>query len=382
MIKRVRHQILQENLGNFGLDEKASDDRAQLGIMSERNAAPPAAPPPVPKKLPLEINRPTSSLQSPAEPFILKSPWTIDSPAAFSIGSLPISPSRRSNQPSPSRDISLSSKSDNLQPRLIPKEVVNYRLSANEEWLEKRRQSRLMFRNDFRQSVSSMEEKRVSQAFSDSPTLGLHGAATTLLSISADRKWASDFVSNGLTITDTRTPSSPIDDRGSRTSGRGYDTLLSRQRSQGGSQGSRDSRSNSILQNPVHNLQRTGSEASQDSIFGLRAAPLSPPLSDRNSGADHWAIQKQALATTQQVPGFGKEIESGLEVVSSVDHDNEKMLAYENNIPQHTPTTSIRSIDHPIRHDTSFYKLGGFCEGSKTILAGGAGLKKSTRPVV
>jgi hypothetical protein len=132
----------------------------------------------------------------------------------------------------------------------------------------------------------------------------------------------------------------------------------------------------------VHTLQRTGSEASQDSIFGLRAAPLSPPLSDRSSGADNWGTQTQTLATTLQLPDFGKGVESGLEVVSPVDHDNEKMLAYEHNIPEHTPTASMKSIDHPMRHDSSFYKFGGFCEGSKAILAGEAGLKKFKRPLV
>lgn len=382
MINRTRDQILQENLRNFKLSEKARDDRAQLSSMKQSRPAPQAPQFPVYLTSPMEVSRPNLSVQPPAaEPAMPKSPWAIDSPAGFSIGS-PISPSQRTVQRHPSQDISPSSKIDDSQPRLIPKEIVNHRLSANEEFLERRRQSRIIFQKEFRKSVSSIEEKQVSQVTSDSPTLGLYSAAITL-STSAERKRASDLVSNGSIITspileDPNIPISPIDGRASRASGSGYDSLMTRQRSQGAtSQASRASRSSSILQNPTQNLQRTGSQASQESIFGLRAAPLSPPISERGSGGDSWG----ALATTLQLPGFGMGVEPGLEVVSPVDHNNEKMLAYEDNMPEPTPTASMKSIDHPMRHDTSFYKFGGFCDGSKAILSGEAGLKKFKRPL-
>jgi len=123
------------------------------------------------------------------------------------------------------------------------------------------------------------------------------------------------------------------------------------------------------------------SQASQESIFGLRnAAPLSPPLSEhRSSGSGNWGT----LATTLQVPGFGDGVEPGLEVVDSVDHENGLMLATEGEVPvQPAPTASMKSIDYPMRHDGSFYKFGGFCEGAKQMIRGEAGFRVMKRPSV
>jgi hypothetical protein len=47
-----------------------------------------------------------------------------------------------------------------------------------------------------------------------------------------------------------------------------------------------------------------------------------------------------------------------------------------------TPTTPLRSLDYPIRHDSSFYKLGGFCEGAKVLVRGEQGFKIVKRPSV
>ena len=384
MMSGVRVRILQDNLRSFQLDEKDKDDRAQLSSMKQRKPVPPASPTSALATSSLGTCKPTLSIQTPSEPVMPKSPWAIDRPAEFSISS-PFSPSTKTSQPYPSRDIPPASESGNQQPRLIPKEIVNYRLSANEEFLERRRQSRIMFQKEFRQSVSSIDENRVSQAYSISPTRALQGPATTVLGSSADRNRLGEYINNGPVAASpvlggSRTPTSPIDGVRSRANSSGYDVLLTRERSQGGSQGSRDSRPTS--QNAVYNLQRTSSEASQESIFGLRAAPLSPPLSDRSSGADNGGTQTQTLARTLQLPGFGEGVEPGIEVVSPVDRDNEKMLAYEDKVLPQTPAASVRSIDHPMRHDSSFYKFGGFCEGSKAILVGEAGLKKFKRPLV
>lgn len=349
----IRDKILREKLENFKL-ETTKDDRAQLSSMKLQSNSQSDQATEVRPVSPVSIKRPSLAVEPPAfEPVKPKSPWTIDSPSQFNIGTPMTSPG--TSQQRFSRDISPSSKPDGPSPCLIPKEQVNYRLSANEEFLERRRQSRILWQKEFRQSISSIEENRVSEVFTDIPGGSL--IASPIL----------------------EGPVSPVDAPRSRASSSGYDTLMTRQRSQGqASQQSRGSRTSSILQD---RQQRTASQASQESIFGIRAsAPLSPPLSEhRTSGQDNWGI----LATTLQLPGFGEGVEQGLEVVSHVDHDNGLILANERHIlNQPTPTASLKSIDHPMRHDSSFYKFGGFCEGAKAIIRGELGFKVVKRPSV
>ncbi len=347
------------------VEEKPKDDRAQLASMrmerspTLRKPLPTSAqslPSPVSPLQPLQIITP--ALEDPPLPRMPHNPWAIDSPSQFHLGA-PVNsaagpPQRRQS----SRDLSPSSlpEGDN---RLISRDVVRFRVDANEEFLERRRQSRLSFLNELRKSVSSIDEDRERETFVDaplitSPILGSSGMAT-----------------------------SPIDGRSSRPSLNGYDTLMTRQRSQGqASQGTRSSRTSSILQ------ERQGQrQDSQDSIFGLRAAPLSPPPSEHRTsgGTDTWGtLGGEALATTLQTPDFGKGVEPGIEVVTGIDYDNEKIAVgpNESGYRQPTPTASMKSIDYPIRHDTSFYKFGGFCEGSKAVLRGENGFKIVKRPSV
>lgn len=367
---------LKDQLSQAGLlkslEGTPHDDRSQLSSMRQRSPSlrkpvpPPSRPSPSAAWASLQTSPPT--LQTPpSEPIQPRNPWSIDSPSQFDLGaqasgSLGASPRRRD-----SRDISPSSKPDDQTNRLIPKEVVHFRLSANDEFLERRRQSRIIFQNELRKSVSSIEENRVSETFSDravSPVI------------------TSPVVGSAAFV------SSPVDGRGSRSSLNGYDTLMTRQRSQGqASQGTRSSRTSSILQDPRPQERptqlRQERQDSQDSIFGLRAsAPLSPPLSENRSSGESWGAP---LATTLRVPGFGSGVESGLEVVTNIDYDNEKMVvsrAEDANYQQPTPTASMRSIDYPMRHDSSFYKFGGFCEGGKAMIRGEEGFRIVKRPSV
>jgi len=382
----VRDRVLQENLQNFKLEEKANDDRAQLSSMRQLSASREEKTSPSLSQqwsqlsTPLVETRPTLAVQPPViEPVMPKSPWVISSPAQFAIGSpLGTSPWRIS------RELSPSSKFEEPIPRLIGRDVVSHRLSENEDFLERRRQSRILFQKQLRTSITSIEECRVSEAFSDSsifnsPTLG----HAPMLPLATDRKRLNGAIGNGSygspTMGEARSPHSPIDGRTSRGSTSGYDTLITRQRSQGhASLASRGSRTDSIIQD---RLQRADSQTSQDSIFGNRAAaPLSPPLSEhRSSGNDKW----DTLATTLQLPDFGEGVEQGIEVVDPVDHENGLMLASEGEVhvvSQPTPTESVKSIDHVMRHDTSFYKFGGFCDGARAMLKGESGLKIVKRP--
>jgi len=110
---------------------------------------------------------------------------------------------------------------------------------------------------------------------------------------------------------------------------------------------------------------------------------LSPPDSEhRSSGSgvdNNWA----GLATTLKVPGYGQGVESGLEVVEKHEFDDEKMVVGEGSGHiQPTPTASMKSIDYPMRHDSSFYKFGGFCEGARAMIRGDTGFKVVKRPSV
>ncbi|KAG4427477.1 hypothetical protein IFR05_017039 [Cadophora sp. M221] len=333
--------------------EKPKDDRAQLTSMRLERS------PTLRKPLPptAQCISPVESLQvispvveDPPEPSRPRNPWAIDSPSQFHLGApLPStgSPSQRRQS---SRDISPSSLPE-VDQRLISRDVVRSRVDANEEFLERRRQSRLSFLNELRKSVSSIDEDRERETFVDGPLI-----ASPVLG------------SSGLAVSPTS---------GARPSF-GYGTLMTRQRSQA-SQGSRHS---SIPERPERHTQR---QDSQDSIFGLRAAPLSPPLSEHRTsgGTDTWgSLGGGALATTLQTPDFGKGVEDGLELANGIDYDNEKIVVGSDETFYHqpTPTASMKSIDYPIRHDTSFYKFGGFCEGSKAILSGENGLKVVKRP--
>jgi hypothetical protein len=396
----IRDRLLQRNLQSFTLEQK--DDRAQLSSMRQGSvprkalATPPSRPASLAPVSPLEFGRPSLSIHTPSDPARPVSPWRIESPAQFDIGS-PISGMSASFASAPkrsSRDISPNAKAEEGAPRLIPKEHINYRLSANEEFLERRRQSRILFQRELqsRQSIvsaMSIEENRASEVFSDrdelfmgsprmvqsslsGPSVGRASSPTLPQAIpqaspsSRERKRASS-----PTLGQFMMPASPI--AGSRTSGSGYDELMTKQRSQRQmSQGSRDSRTGSIVQPLLH---RQGSQASQESIFGLRNAPLSPPLSESR---DSWG----PLATTLKTPDFGRGVEPGIEVVSPYDHENGLMLANENEPSQPTPTASVKSIDHPMRHDSSFYKFGGFCEGAKAVMRGEVGFKVVKRPAV
>jgi len=374
-------RILVDNKQNIGLQERI-DDRAQLSSMRvlndniEERTAPKPSLQWAHLSTPLvENTRPSLAITPPIyEPIQPKSPWTTESPSRFDLGaSIGTAPRQIS------REISPSSMTDEPGP-LIGRDIVSSRLSANEDFLERRRQSKILFQKQLRNSITSIEEYRVSQAYSDnsifqSPILG----QSPMLGAPSEKRKAGGLLGNSPPImADVRSPVSPMEGR-TRTSGSGYETLMTRQRSQGhASRTSRGSDASSILPD---RSQRTDSVASQDSIFGLRsAAPLSPPHSEhRSSGNEKW----ETLATTLQVLDFGKDVEPGLEVMGSVDHENGLMLASEvfsQQIP--TPTPSLRSVKHSIRHDSSFYKFGGFCDGAKAMLRGESGFKIVKRPSV
>jgi hypothetical protein len=112
--------------------------------------------------------------------------------------------------------------------------------------------------------------------------------------------------------------------------------------------------------------------------------PDTPPDSTgRQSGTDEWGTI--SLSRTLKVPGFGDGVEEGLEVVGpGLVSDPGLIPADESHSHKDfTPATSVQSVDYAMRHDSSFFKYGGFCEGAKMTLRGAGGtMKDVTKPAV
>ncbi|RFU34857.1 hypothetical protein B7463_g1487, partial [Scytalidium lignicola] len=293
---------------------------------------------------PLQIPEP----QMTAPPPKPKGPWTITN-SPFSNISTSGSPSLSPSQPNSYNDI--SPLGDGPTPRLIPKELVDHQISANNNWLERRRQSRLVWQNELRKSGSSFDDNRVSVAISDNSAV------------------QSPIIGPSMV-------SSPVDYRAPRNSG--HDLLVTRQPSQT-SQGTRSSNASSYA-------PERSRHDSQESIFGNRvAAPLSPPLSAKHdsgasrphSRADHAGPSRRPA---QNDTNYGLGIEAGLEVV----HDySQGLIAIEGQNPiqqPRTPTASVRTIDHPITPSSSFYKFEGFCEGARAMMRGEVGFRQVRKP--
>lgn len=302
---------------------------------------------------------------------------------------------------------------------LIAKEIVFQRLNANEEFLERRRQSRMSFHNEIRKSVSSIEENRASESFSDGSML--------------TSPWSSySSASTG----------SPIERHSSR--GSGYDDLIGRKRSQGQTSQGGSSRNGSLRDRDAtthasSSTTKPDNEYLSTTTTSLKpptptsAIPLSPGISEyqpSESGTSLWMkspvspptseihdpaswgrlapasktpTSTASLATTLQLPGFGSGVEDGLEVVPFIESGLEVVptpdpepiprphpvnppppadTRSQSQLAMRAPTPSMKSIDCPMRHDSSFYKFDGFCPGAKAMIRGETGFKVVKRPSV
>lgn len=112
--------------------------------------------------------------------------------------------------------------------------------------------------------------------------------------------------------------------------------------------------------------------------------PDTPPDSlGRQSGTDEWGAL--GLAGTLKLPGYGDGVEDGLEVVGQKLVSDPGLIpaAESNSHKDLTPATSVQSVDYAMRHDSSFFKYGGFCESAKISLRGiGGTMKEVTKPAV
>jgi hypothetical protein len=132
-------------------------------------------------------------------------------------------------------------------------------------------------------------------------------------------------------------------------------------------------------------ISRTGSERSKsEAELIVLTFPNSPPLSQgRQSDTDEWRNPNSAGEI--QAPNCNGIVEGGLEVVEqTLVSDPGLILAKEDQLePEPTIATTAQSLGHPMRHDASFFKYGGFCDGAKLMQkrVGGA-LKVVKKPGV
>ncbi|KAM3084197.1 hypothetical protein ACMFMG_001698 [Clarireedia jacksonii] len=384
IFNNLRDRILETDRHDFRMEDKSPPLSPTTPFIDLSRRVPVANPlnPPSTPKFPLQNLRPVENIPPVADPANAANPWSLSGPYFDHSAPknpptpLPENQSRAVSPPLRAR-FQLRDPSPS-QLKLIPKEVVNLRINANDEFLERRRQSRIMFQ-ELRHSFSSIEENRASEAFSDGSP------------------WSS-----------YSSTSSPIERHSSR--GSGYDDLIGRKRSQGQASQGGNSRNGSLrdatkpesefispysLKPPMSpGISEYQPSESGNSVF--MKSPVSPPTAELTTENSQWGqlAPPATLASTLHVTGFPAGIEDGLEVVPLAESGLEVVPQPE---PEPAPvpapvenrsvsridnhfTPSIKSIECPMRHDTSFYKFDGFCPGAKAMIRGETGFKVVKRP--
>jgi len=227
--------------------------------------------------------------------------------------------------------------------RLIPTAEVDVVVKANDDFLERRRMSKLLFYQNTRLSVVSIDENSESNFDVVSPISPL---SPELRPKESRSRSSSDYTAF---VNDKRSSGHTLEIK--------RKSVASSVHTTGTSPGE---------------ARASSSKTRNDDLFGSAS-----PGSDSGSTKD--------LAATLRLPGYGKGVEQGLEPVNApplIDHSNEKIPVPTHHPQYRTPTSSVKSVDSPMRHDSSFYKFGGFCEGAKASLRGELGYKISNRPTV
>lgn len=221
---------------------------------------------------------------------------------------------------------------------LIDSEEVMRHTRSIENFLAKRKRSRVLFQHDLELLRQLSINSTANSTSTTSPRLSVAHPSPQLT-------YSDDIVASPV---QTSRPNSTL--------------LITRSQSRDGhtlSPGGPSNRNSATLS---PSPQRQISLDSEAFIF-----PDSPPIS---SG-------RQSL----KLPGFGDGVEDGKEVVGQGVSDPGIMLVSEIH-DQPTPATSVQSVEYPITHDSSFYRYNGFCTGAKMILQGQNALKVIKKPGV
>lgn len=319
------------------------------------------------------------------------------------------------------------SKSDEPEPYLIKQEDVMHQMARNDEILAKRRRSRMMFQEELKRistatTSSSLQPSYAASpvltspvTFGDSPVITSRPNSSVLMGRSQSRESQGTF-------------STEHGNYGSRGTVDRHDSakhsLSGSVRSRGDSepfmfgppspQQSKDDRNTSLSRNVAGFFAMSDSGLTKEVDNNKLGSPSSPRLSSPDDGSrklstsppknqsvgsgslgdgplsaivgenlDVGSLARHrslALGQSLKLPGFGDGVEAGLEPVPVISGDDPGIMLADEDNKASTPTVSIlQSFDYQIKHDDSFYKLGGFCDGAKMVLRGVSGAMKQVR---
>jgi hypothetical protein len=268
---------------------------------------------------------------------------------------------------------------------LIDKEDVHHRLSSNEEWLERRSLLRVQFQlshpevrssnsssiTSARGSVTSMTQGSSTIAIANrlasqdtpqyrtgltpSPVLSSSSVYSTSPESTHDPRSVAGFVPQGLQFPAQTSSNIPFvrSSTGSSSSDAYKTVALDDQKSLS---------SHMRVQVPPSPSRRRPmvlSQHSEEMIFG---PPDTPPLSGGRIS------QPDGLSSIPTLTEIDRGVEDGLEVAPLMinrKHYSDGLMLADENITQSTPPISIKSIDYPIKGDSSFFQMGGWCEGAR-----------------
>jgi hypothetical protein len=245
--------------------------------------------------------------------------------------------------------------------RLIKKEEVSKPLSAIDEFLAKRMRSRESFRDELnRPSMISTTISPISshQSFIVSPVLQPTPMLTD--SSSVNSRISSTLLTTLVETLDGQGPRIPLNDDlwSSSSPMEGEDSMK-------------------MLTNEQDELGKYFVRQGR----GMPSVWLDTPPNSLGSQSttNEWGALGIPLAGILKVPGFGAGVEDGLEVVDQKLIPDPRLIPVDekhDDLRELTPPTSVQSVDHAMRHDSSFFKYGGFCDGAKMSWRGAGGTMK------
>lgn len=221
---------------------------------------------------------------------------------------------------------------EDLALKLINRDEVNRQLNANEQLLEKRKRTKASFHHH----METLRNPSIYSASTMSPRPSFAHSSPV-------RESASEFSSSptlasrsNSTMHITRSPSREGHATASPRVSKPQDSLSIR--------------------------ERMDSVAPEPAFLGPPAASFMS--SGRKSAVEDWVGE----ARTLKVPGFVERVEEGKEVVGQLVSDHGLMLADEN----HDQPKAMAPVlpTYPIRHDSSFYNYGGFCDVAEQLVGG------------
>lgn len=309
------------------------------------------------------------------------------------------------------------------EPNLIKQDEILSQVARNDEVLEKRRRSRMMFQEEMKRLSSAMSSPSLQPSVATSPVL--------MSPINfADSPGTTSRPNSSVLMARSQSRESPLATPGERMSyGSGYwpldrknsakDSFTGSTRSRGDSepfmfgppspQQPKDDRVEGLSRN-VHSffsmkdpISTNQAESSKPITQPPDLKPNSMPSPNDRSGSLKYSGGSETgllletaedesdvigslgrhkslgLGRSLKLPGYGEGVEEGLEPVPRIERDDQGIMLADEDNKVSTPAVSIQSFDYQIKHDSSFYRYGGFCDGAKMVLRGVNGAMKQVK---